>query len=443
MQSRLLEQIPRFGWSRKTLIDDFDIGDGGGADPTETPRVERPAGMFQAAVQLFIAGGGSAGTGTIGAILEGSNSGDETNAAEWFQIGSLNISNAFIAATGTDEQRLMGNTVSSQTFIVGGSGNVNLGRYRFLRVRQEILTGAPTFTMTVRVTGIAGDGEAFRKDRFLSSLSGSSNEVTTGFIVRPQGTRWMSVTALLTAVVMDPVTGEGFNVFLEGALDEESANAGDFSGISSVSFIGGPPLVGAAQRFSPLGLVIDMGPFNFFRFRTENNTAIPLPTPVSSFTFQLNINFDDNDWLDGETGLNELSSALQANFLQVVWGEPEPRIGDTVVVPGQMLDGNGVPVRSIYRTKIVVSDDNNDQDLAPSATATLTTTDSFGTVTAASIIGVQAGEFQGADDGKFEVTVDSNGTALLYYLTALPYVSFSQSQPWVLTHSEVVEVDLT
>ena len=179
MQSRLLEQIPRFGWSRKTLIDDFDIGDGG-ADPTETPRVERPAGMFQAAVQLFIAGGGSAGTGTIGAILEGSNSGDETNAAEWFQIGSLNISNAFIAAAGTDEQRLMGNTVSSQTFIVGGSGNVNLGRYRFLRVRQEILTGAPTFTMTVRVTGIAGDGEAFRKDRFLSSVSGSSNEVTTG-----------------------------------------------------------------------------------------------------------------------------------------------------------------------------------------------------------------------------------------------------------------------
>lgn len=440
MQSRLNEQIPRFGWSRSTLIDDVDIGDGGGADPVVTPPVERPAGMFQAAVQLFIAGGGSAGTGTIGAILEGSNSGNVLNASEWFQIGSLNISNAFVAGAVSDEQRLMGNTVPSQSYIVGGSGNVNLGRFRYLRVRGEPLTGIPTYTMTVRMTGIAGDGEAFRTDRFLSSTSGSSNEVTTGFIVRPQGTRWMSVTSLLTAMVMDPVGGTGWEVFLEGALDQESADAGDFIGIGVVTF--DSPTVGDAQRFNPLGLVMDMGPFNFFRFRTENYGGSP-PSTTASFTFQININFDDNDWVDGETGLNELSSSLQGNFLQVVWGEPEAQGLNTVVVPGQMLDGNGVPVTSIYRVKIVVSDNYNDQDMAPSATATLTTTDGFGTVSGASIIGVQAGEFQGADDGRFEVTVDSNGTPLTYYLTAIPYTAVSQTQPAILSRSDVAVVPIT
>jgi hypothetical protein len=552
MQARLLEQIPRFGWTKKVLIDSVLLGDGAGVNPTVTAAVERPPGMFQAAVLLTLPGSGSTGTGQIGAILEGSNTGDESNPFEWFQIAALSLGSVLFSPAGVlGQQQLMG---GAQPFVFGtlnysgSSGNVNLGRFGHMRVRMELklgtldvvtypLASAPTitisgidlvpaggartpgaddyddtagsaaavaadieaaindplnsfvdgagvgatvsgtvvtveplvgdpgrtgFTMTssnpadidygplfddliVRMTGIQGDGETFVKNLNIRSESGESNNQTSDFIERPAGTRYLTTTAKLVEAVWDPPAADGYFVRLEGAIDRESADAGTFifMGIEFIEAIppaSPPPLDGQAVLFNPTGgLVIDMGPFNFFRYSVQPISGGTPPTDLSSYTITCSAAFDDNDWLNGEQGLTELSSALQAQFIQLKWGAPGDQIGDTITVPAQLVDFNGVPLTlgKNSRVFIIASESQQGKFNDPHPTATLTSPFRVGIATGTNRITINTA------DGTFSVVVDSNGVAGDVYISADPYVDDPPAQtlfPYSLVASEILKL---
>lgn len=551
MQPRLLEQIPRFGWDRKTLIDDVVIGDAGGANPVATDPVRRPPGLFQAAVQLIVPGGSSGGVGEFGAVLEGSNTGDGTNDLEWFTISSLDVSNLFEAPDAVDQFKLLGAAVPFTGSVPGvsfngSSGNVSIGRFGYFRVRSEVRLGTvtvltapttapgatltingkvltpaggprtpgnddydntlgstaliaaeiqaalndltnsfrseifvssisgstitiipqiingftgftlssglpaeldagPTFPITVRMTGTGGDGEAFLKDLNIFSASGDPNEISSAVIQRPAGTRYMTATAKIASAVWSPANATGFLVTLEGAVDKESADAGNFVGISqealTVPAPNAPPPTGLAKLFDPTGgIVIDMGPFNFFRVRVSNSTAV-VPTDITEYTITTSFAFDDNDWVDGEQSLTELSSTLQSQFLQVRWGTPEPQVGTTINIPGQFVDFNGVPIQpgGIKRVFVVCSDDFFSKDNNPHPTATLDSVYRIGAIANTTKILIASGL---AD---FTVQVNSNGTPTTAYISADLYVDSPQSTlyPYTLISSEVATVVLT
>jgi len=543
MQSRLLEQIPRFGWNKKTLIDDVAIGDGGGADPLTTDPVERPPGMFQAAVQLSIVGGSSSGVGEIGVVLEGSNSGDGTNDLEWFPIASLAIDSLFTVPDANDQFRLMGSIPSGYQ---GTSGNINLGRFAYVRLRAEahiatitvlsapttaptatltiegvVLTPAggprtpgnndydntlgttgaiateiaaaindvandfktdvlavsvtgsdillipgvqsedsgfslisglpaelevPSYSITARMSGISGDGEKFLRTKNATSDAGDPvDQTSNGYIERPAGTRFMTATAKLVSGVWTPANATGLSVQLQGAVDKESADAGNFILIQE-QFLTAPPLLappvdGLTQLFDPSGgIVIDMGPYNFFRISVAAAGATP-PTDATAYTVLFSLAFDDNDWLDGESNVAKLSSTLQSQFLQVRWGTPQPQVGTTVTLPGQFVDFNGVPVKdgASYAVYVVCSDDSRDKYNSPHPTATLTSLYSQGSVTGTTRILV------GRNQADFTVVVDSNGAPTTAYISADYYVDSPSSAlfPYILVSSEVAAVVLT
>ena len=547
MQSRLLEQIPRFGWDKKTLIDDFVIGDGGGVDPTVTDPVRRPPGLFQAAVQLTVPGGSSGGVGEFGAVLEGSNTGDGTNDGEWFPIASLDISNAFVAPDVADQFRLLGAAMpfGSGLSFNGSSGNVNLGRFAYLRMKSEVKVGTitvlafpttapgstitinsslvltpaggprtpgnddydntlgstaaiaaeimaalndvlnsfrdeilvssisgstltvipqtsngfsgftmtsglpaeievgPTFPMTVRMTGTAGDGESFVREINVVSASGEPNAQTSTFVERPAGTRYLTATSKLLSAVWSPANASGFVVSIEGAVDRESADAGNFVTLATESDLSvssnGPPATGSAALFNPTGgLVIDMGPFNFFRAVVANSPSLPVPTDVTDYRILFSFAFDDNDWLNGEQGLSELSSTLQSQFIQVRWGTPEPQVGTTVT--GQFVDFNGVPLQpgSLRRVFIVCSSDFFGKVNQPHPTATIDS--AFRVGGAANTTRIVVASFT-----DFTVVVDSNAAPTTAYLSADYYVDAPQSTlfPYMLISSEVASIVLT
>ena len=548
MQSRLLEQIPRFGWDKKTLIDDIVIGDAGGANPVATDPVRRPPGLFQAAVQLIVPAGSSGGVGEFGAVLEGSNTGDGSNDLEWFPIASLDISNLFQAPDASEQFKLMGAALPFGTGISynGSSGNISIGRFGYFRVRSEVRIGTvtvlaapttapgatltingkvltpaggprtpgnddydntlgstaaiaaeiqaalndlsnsfrseifvnsisgstitiipqiingftgfelasglpaeldagPTFPITVRMTGTGGDGEAFLKNLNITSLSGEPNAMSSAVVERPAGTRYLTATAKLASAVWSPSNASGFIVRLEGAVDKASADAGNFVTISTESLFvttGGPPATGLTALFNPTGgLVVDMGPFNFFRVSVENSTSLPIPTDITEYTIATSLAFDDNDWIDGEQSLTELSSTLQSQFLQVRWGTPEPQVGTTITIPGQFVDLNGVPIQpgGIRRVFVVCSNDFFGKVNQPHPTATLDSVFRVGGAANTTRIVVAHGL---AD---FTVQVNSNGTPTTAYISADVYIDSPQSTlyPYTLISSEVATVVLT
>lgn len=546
MQPRLLEQIPRFGWSTKTLLDDVVLGDGGGIAPLVSEVFRRPPGMSQAAVLLTVPGGTTSGAGEFGAVLEGSNTGDGTNDLEWFRIASIDLNNQFISPNALDQTRLLGAALpfGSGISFNGSSGNISIGRFAYMRLRAEVRVGTitalaapttapgatitingmtltpaggprtpgnddydntlgttgaiaaeifaaltdvansfnaevsssvsgsvvtvtprttagffgltiqsglpaelevgPTFDMTAKMTGIAGDGETFVKTANLVSVSGETNTKVSTVIERPAGARYVTATAKLVDAVWDPANASGYQVTLQGAMDRESADAGNFIGIGTEFLLEStspPPPEGLAALFDPTGgLVVDMGPFNFLRFLVEPSGATP-PTDLSTYVIECTAVFDDNDWLNGEQSLTELSSTLQSQFIQVRWGTPGPQIGDEITVPGQLVDMNGVPLPSgnIRRVFLIASDDffSKENDLHP--TATLVSAFSIGSISNTNKILVAT------NNGEFTVVVDSNGNPGNVYLSAVPYVDSFQSTlfPYSLISSEILTLTFT
>jgi hypothetical protein len=415
MRARVNDAIPRFGWDQRTLYASADslITD---ADLDLDP-VERLPGLFEVAVSAVMTNQG--GAGTVDLILEGSNTGNPANPAEWFPISSLGDDQLFDVSFVVPTPRILGLTP-----LQGGNGQLGVGRFNFLRVRAEIVSGAPTFDLNVNMTGIAGDGQKINKGLTARSESGAPNEIVTDSIRRPAGTRWLTPTAILRSVVLDPLAATGFDVSVEAALSEEDALAGNFTGFATGS---SNPLVAvgdATLMDSGISVpAIDMGPYNFFRLRVRNDTGTP-PTDLSSYTIEGNFLFDDNDWQDGETGLTNLATTILRKGLIAVWEDSSLSgpFASPLTLNGQFLDENGQPFRSgpfaPRRAIVVVSDTQRGKELTlhPSATASGDEAAGQGTTPATQYV-VEADQ-----DGRFSIDVQSGGGPTTAYISFRNYV---------------------
>lgn len=536
MQPRLLEQIPRFGWSRKVLLNGVDLGDGGGADPAVTEAVRRPPGMFTAVVLGETSAGGSTGNGLFGFMLEGSNYGDESNPYEWFSIAEMAPNAYFTSPDPGNTIRLLGGAVPALTGFTydGTSGSVNLARFQYLRVRSVIYDGeitvnaapvglgatvvisggwGPSFALamtqaltpaggartpglndydntlgapnliaadiaaaindpanafvtyvyatvvgavvrirprtdnsfnsfsmyagspaevstspvfdglSIRLSGLQGDGEAFARVQTMVKLSGDPTIQYSNVIQRPEGSRYMTPSAKLTTATWDPANATGWTVRLFGAVDQQSVNAGAWVQLSALSLVapivGPPPPDGYTQLFVDKGIVMDMGPFNFFRFEVLPDGGVP-PTVVSSYTIECVCAFDDNDWIDGEQSLSQLSTSLQSQFYQVQWLDPEPEVAGVITLTGRLVDMNGVPIANHILGQrtffIILSVDFDDKDNNLHPTATATSTCLVGSVNNSNRIVVES------RDGWFDVIVTGGAPGALVYVSADNYV---------------------
>jgi hypothetical protein len=138
MQPRILEEIPRFGW---TLLDvaDLRLTD----DDPITTAIERPPGFFRGTIYAEIPIGDISGTGEVTLVLEGSNTGDELNPWEWDAIAELASDDYFVSPGSVifDQRKMLGARVPP----VGGmqgAGSVPVGRYQYLRVRTYVVREA-------------------------------------------------------------------------------------------------------------------------------------------------------------------------------------------------------------------------------------------------------------------------------------------------------------
>lgn len=434
MTSRFLKNVPQYGWDARTLYDavvvtDMDlVADG----------VARLPGLFEVAVRVVMDNVG--GAGTVNVILEGSNTGDDANPNEWFFIASLNDSDLFDVGGVFPSARILGLSP-----LQGGSGNVNIGRFNYLRLRAEIVSGAPTFEIAMTMSGIAGDGQKLTKDITVISLSGDPNEQESAYIRRPEGTRWLTVTALLQQVILDPGP-DGFNVNVQYALDEEAAIAGKF-GTFSQSFVDLAAVGDATLIETGVGLpALDMGPYNYFRLQIRNANGA-LPTDLSSYTILGTFAFDTVDWQSGEIGVTQLATQIQRQSLQVVF-DPDvytDLAANPITVTGQFLDANGLPFTTPTfaprRAIVVLSSTANGAQLTlhGAATASGSEAPSQGATPAVQYV------VQADDDGRFSIDVASGGVPTTVYVSLINYVDRpgATRKQYVLMNSEVATLNFT
>jgi hypothetical protein len=415
MQPRILEQIPRFGWNTVDLSNSE-------LDPivnTTTGVIERPGGLLRASLSGVVPLAGATGTGRFTFVVEGSQFGDTTNAAEWEILAELSANELFFAPSPLllPQFRLLGSQVNPILALgFRGEGQVSLGRFKFLRVRTFVVDEDPfdpvDYTLSARFTGIGGDGESMERTTVLTKTAGfpiALSDFGAPFR-RPEGTRYMTAQVLVDDMILDPPATDGYLVLLQGALSQKALDASEWFTIDFTS-VGGLVAPGDAQVFKQgqIGL-IDMGPFEFFRFIPVVAVGSPpnLSGILSSFRMTCVATFDDNDWLDGDIGLSRLNESLQETFCQVTFANIQPQSGNERDIEVQILDINGRPLNATREIGIVLSDGPDAPgQLAPSATATVTAiADSSGT---------GAAFIYPAGGGAAEVLIklDSNGTAIL------------------------------
>lgn len=417
MRSRVNDAIPRYGWDARSLYNEALITDPGGSADLILDSVERLPGLFEVAVFAVMDNVGS--SGTVNLILEGSNTGDDANPNEWFRISSLGDDEYFDVSNPVPQVRVLGLLP-----LQGGNGQISVGRFAFLRVRAEIVSGTPTFEINVTMTGIAGDGEKIVRDVIAQSASGDTNVVETAFIPRPAGTRWITITSILDAVVLDPPAATGFNVQIRAALSEEAIAAG----ITALFAQGSSDPLAAVGEATLLdsGLSIpslDMGPYQFFQVRITNDSGTP-PTDLSSYTIRTTFTFDDNDWLNGEQGLTNLSTLIQRRRLIAVWenNSLSGPFAAPLTLEGQFLDENAQPFQSSpfapRRAIVVVSETQRGKELTlhPSATADGSAASGQGSTPATQYV-VEADQ-----EGRFSIDIASGGGATVAYVSFRNYV---------------------
>ncbi len=454
MQPRLLEQIPRYGWDLVSLYDDVELTD---IDPNGAP-VRRPPGMSRVSVVATVEVADVGGTGEFEIILEGSNTGDGTNSAEWYTLATLGEATYFVAPqVNPTETRVLGGTDPQITTPVGlgitlfGNGDVSVGRYQFLRVRANTVSLTPTYTITVNMDGTAGDAESFTRVLNAVSAAGESNEVITDYVRRPPGTRWLTATSIARSILVDPPAGSGFWSIIEGAINQADAAAGNFVALFPAESAGAIFYnVGDATSYQVNNApAMDMGAYNLFRVHIYNFPAIP-PDPTSSYTIETTLSFDDNDWLQGEIGFADLAPDVRTTFVNVLWGEPEPQgTGGATptqrILSGQMVDGNGNPISSspflgqtAAQAVVVVSDREGGAQFSLHPTATAVGADA---VSPALSPAVQY-PIRCDSDGSFTLIIDSNGAPTTAYVSCISYVP-QPPRKFVVVSSQVVAVVLT
>jgi hypothetical protein len=376
---------PQYGWDPVTLIAEEILGEPGGALPDETDAVERQNGLLRGTVVARVEAGDAAGVGTFGFILEGSNTGGATS-AEWTVIGELNRGDAFDGAVATLQARVLGLTNGS---VVGegflGEGNISFGRWKYLRVRTVILSGAPTFEMKVTLAGIAGDGHFDLDSGTLTRTSGDVTEPETDEMRRPNGVRY--VTGQVTVTAMNQIGGvDGFNFLLQAAINRQAVTDDRWVTLDVLG-----PFTAAGTGFFSNGQsrTIDLAAFQYFRVIGEKQDSGAPPGNNSSYTAVVRITHDDNDWIDGEQGINQLNEAIRQTFVTLVAG-PVSGVLPNREVTIQVCDMNMIPIRAERGIGLLLADTQlggyNDLNAAATFTGVTTGSMPYGTGTNVCIV---------------------------------------------------------
>lgn len=386
MQTRR-EQNPPYGW-QVVQLGPVLLDNPGGVNPDTSPVFERGGGLHRLSVQITVTAVAGVAGDRFGLFIEGSNTGDTSNPLEWIRLSSLNLSEVFDAG---DPAVLGSVRVIGGDFVVNqfqGEGQVSIGRWHFLRLRTEIVSGTPTFTLDVRAVAIAGDGERMDRNVTVRKFGGNISLIYfSDSFLRPAGTRYMSSQAFAVDIV--PAAGDGWHVQIQGALDQSAVDAGewhdlDFSG--PLPGTGALVVTGDSYFFEQDQIqLIDMGPFNYFRFVV---TSAGVFDSASAFQILFSSVVDDDDWLDADIGLTKLNEGLREVLCQVVFGLPPygapvapspagPPVG-TLSIPYQVCDTNGRPLLGARNILFTLSDIKGAGRLSPHPTATFEGVDNAG-----------------------------------------------------------------
>lgn len=421
---------PQYGWDRVTFFNSETLGEPGGALPSESQIVERPNGLYRVTVAGRVEGGDSSGAGTFGYYLEGSNTGGSAS-DEWFVIAETSLAELFQASDPVTKAKVLGFTGG---FVLGegfnGEAQVPVDRWRYLRIRtfveSEAVPGDVSFTMTMRMSGIAADGQLTQNTSSLVRTSGDTTEPSSTPIKKPEGVRYVSIQLIVDSMILDIPAGPGvgFKFILQVAQNQNAVNNDRWLNFDEL----GPFDTAGENGFFANGQtrLIDLNGFQHYRFIAEKG-SVP-PGDISSFTVRCISVFDDADWIDGEQGIVLLNENIRKTFVQLVFSPFVSLGGNNVEIKMQICDMNQIPIRAVRRMGLLLSNSENGfaDDLNGIAT--------FTSVTAPAVLDYGAGGNIGVvrteEDGTATIQIDTGGAVSLYiaawngWLPNVPAYSF-------------------
>ncbi len=336
---------PRFGFTEKRIINEAltDSALVGVAVP-------RTAGLqFVVAMGTFTL---SAGTGEVQLLVEGSN-----DNANWVTLGQTAPTENF--------------TTNGQFQILnaGGTGQVDLEHWAWIRTRAVIVSGTPSFSLATIVTGIARDcSKAMRgnNDPFGPRLGTTPTAQNSTVFKRPAGTLLANCQAVASGVVLGGLTS--FDVAVQGSPDGGTTWV-DLA-TASITADGAVVLLDDTSRFFSLSQYFNL------RFRVIDNGAAGVTTAFTSITFYLSL--DDCDWvIDGDaSGAGSGGLTPSDVFVSVDFGTPGAEAANTIAIGGQVYDADGAPLAEARKIELIVYDTSQagDEDLSTNATFSATNT---------------------------------------------------------------------
>lgn len=406
---------PQYGWNQSTFVNNETLGEPGGLLPSETVAFSRPNGMYRVTVAGRVEPGASAGDGTFGFALEGSNTGGAA-ADEWVVLAETNLAETFQAGAVALQARVLAfanGRISSEGFI--GEASVPCDRWRFLRVRTFVSTQGVgpvvTFEMDIRMTGIGADGQRTDLDNSLIRVSGDIVEPSSTPVKKPAGVRYFSAQAIVDAMIMDPApapppVNPSFTLLLQVAQNENAVNNGRWITLDELPGFSSAGQVGFFQNGQ--SRLIDLSGFEYYRF-TAVKAGVPLPNDISSYTIRCLTSFDDADWIDGEQGVPLLHESIRKTFVSLVFDAPTGAAPNWEVRL-QICDMNQTPIREVRRVGLLLSASQNgfSDDLSPAGTFVAATT---GTLVYGAGSNVAVVETQ--DDGTMIIQINDGGAGAL------------------------------
>ncbi len=422
---------PQYGWDRVTLLPSESLGEPGGVLPSTSTVVERPNGLYRVTVAGRCAGGDSSGTGRFGYVIEGSNTGGAAD-AEWVVLGQVNLAETYVAGAVDLQVRVLGFANGSSALGFNGEAQVNVDRWRFLRIRTFVSFedgGDPvSFEISFRVTGIAADGQSTLNTSTLTRTSGDASEPVSDAILKPEGVRYVSIQAIVDDMILDPAPSDGFDLILQAAVNQSAVNNDqwvtfDILGNGTAGFTA----AGDSGHFSNgQTRLIDLNGFQYFRFTAQKNTTGPNPTStdLSSYTIRCIACYDDADWIDGEQGIPLLHENLRKMFGIVVF---DPVVGPApnVNIRMQLCDVNQQPILAARRVALLLADSQNGFTNDLNALATFTS------VTAPAVLEYGAGSNVAViltdDDGTATIQINLNAADPCFLYAWNEWIPFAPS----------------
>lgn len=325
---------PRFGFTEKRIVNEAltDLSLVG-------TMVERTAGLREVvALGVFTLTGGA---GSVGFGLEGSNDG-----VNWFTLSQSGPTELF--------------NTNGQVEILNqsGSGEVDLEHFRYIRVRAQVVAGAPVFSLQVIVTGIARDSEKFtRTESFgprLGLIPGTQNSAMKP---RPAGTLLTNAQINATGVVLGTLAS--FDVALQGSPDGGTTWVD--IGIVSITADGSQLMAVGGETF------FSLSQYAHVRVQVRDNGV---PNAVTAFTdITLIYTLDNVDWVIDDGGAGGSAFDPSDVFIAVQLAPPGAEVADVIQISLQIYDADGAPLAAVRKLELILYDSSlsGDMDLALNA----------------------------------------------------------------------------